>query len=151
MGIFRSVTKGIGYIFDFRIHRWLGFGTIKKNTQYYYEQAKALASVEKPTHSETFEEAAERLNLSPEFLERQKKRYLLLSIFFVFLALSLGVYAGFFIVKKYWMGAVMCCSLTFFALTYAFRYHFWYFQIKHKKLGCKLRDWFRSMPSKGNV
>ena len=39
--------------------------------------------------------------------------------------------------------AVLLSSIVMLlALVIAFRYHFWYFQIQQRKLGCTLSDWF---------
>ena len=39
------------------------------------------------------------------------------------------------------MGACMTFSLTLYGLSQAMRYHFWYFQIQSRKLGCTFQEW----------
>jgi intracellular multiplication protein IcmV len=47
-----------------------------------------------------------------------------------------------FIVGGY-LGGLLGLVLMLIALTLAFRYHFWYFQIKHRKLNCSLKEWYK--------
>lgn len=148
MGVFRKIGNGLGRVFDFRIDRWLNLNMIKENTSFYIQESKRLFSVEQPEHLDEFDEAVNRLALSPEFINNQTKRYLYLAVFFLFCSILLVIYGFFLMLHSNQMGSLICFALTFYALTCAFRFHFWYFQIKHRKLGCSVQEWFKSFHSK---
>jgi len=38
----------------------------------------------------------------------------------------------------------MVVALTLYVLTQAFRYHFWLFQLRNRKLGCTLSEWWNA-------
>ena len=42
------------------------------------------------------------------------------------------------------LSVILSLVLSFVSLALAFRYHFWHFQIKHRKLGCSFQEWFRT-------
>ena len=152
MGLFKWVRMGFGQIFDFRITRWVGLKNIKENANYFYTQGKSLFKLEKATTLENFNEAQDRLALTEADLELQKNRYRYLSFLFVILFFILIAYGIFlYLYKKNWMGIAMTFSLSLYALSIAFRYHFWYFQIKTKKLGCSIKEWFNFYKHERNV
>lgn len=144
MGILRKIGNGLGHIFDFRVDRWLNLKLIKDNTTYYLQETKRLFSVEQPEHLDEFDDAVNRLDLSPEFISNQAKRYLYLAAFFLVCSGLLLSYGVFLILQSNLMGSLICFALTFYALTCAFRFHFWYFQIKQRKLGCSIQEWIKS-------
>lgn len=42
------------------------------------------------------------------------------------------------------LSVILSLVFAFVSLALAFRYHFWYFQIKHRKLGCSIQEWFKT-------
>lgn len=144
MGFWRGARKIVGHVVDLRVDRWLDLPTLKKSTHFFLQQCKQLFSLPKAKYSESFEEAAERLGLTPEALTLQGRRYRLLSGFFCVLLMAFLTYA---VVLGYignWQGAVISVTLALYASSLAFRFYFWHFQIKQQKLGCTLRDWYAS-------
>ena len=95
------------------------------------------------SQGETFEEAMQRLNITEAELNARRKEFT--RLMFIYLAISLSIFAyTVYIVTmhKNFMGFMMGFAITIYSLTYVFKYHFWIYQIKHKKLGCTLREWF---------
>ncbi len=92
---------------------------------------------------ETFEEALQRLNITEQELEQRRKEFTRLMITYILIAIAVFAY-GVYVVSmhKNIAGFIMCFAITIYTLTHAFRYHFWIYQIKYRKLGCSLRDWF---------
>lgn len=68
--------------------------------------------------------------------KRMYRLMLVAALFFYVYSLYQLIYGGF-------LSVMVACVIAFVCLTLAFRYHFWYFQIKKRKLGCTIREWFR--------
>ena len=94
----------------------------------------------------------DRLEISPEELKQQATRYLLMSYFFLMIAAAIFVYGLVTIYFRNWMGVCMNIGIFLYTLSLVFRYHFWYFQITQKKLGCTLSDWYQfALGKKRNI
>lgn len=144
MGFWRGIGKVAGQIVDIRADRWMGLKSLKNNAFFFLDQAKQLFHMQEATRSETFEEAVERLELTPEMLQLQSKRFTVLTVLFLGAAFLVGLYSIFLLFHNNWMGAFISLSLMIYALSCAFRFHFWRFQIQQKKLGCTVREWFKT-------
>lgn len=147
---FQKFSKAM---FNFRPGVWLDYKNLKSNTQYYMNQFRSLYHIEPLSRTETFEEALHRLNLTPEFLASQQKHYLFLIYFYLILASSIFCYCLWLILHGNIMGSLMSLAVTLYALSFAFRYHFWKYQIQKRRLNCSfsewLHDWFRIKFSAG--
>lgn len=143
MGFFSGLRNAGGYIFNFRVTKWLGLDQIKDVSGRVGDTAKTIFTPEQAEQAETFEEALRRLNITEYELEQRKQEFIRLMFIYIFAAVAIFLYS-LYIVIAYGnlMGFFMGLAITVFALTFAFRYHFWVYQIKHKKLGCSFRDWF---------
>ena len=53
------------------------------------------------------------------------------------------VYAGYQFFYGSIKAFIVSLVVMLIALVLAFRYHFWYFQIKQRKLGCTFNEWYR--------
>ncbi len=143
MGFWRKTGKVLGHAVDFRVDRWLDWEGLRKSSLYFWYHGKRLFKPKPPADPESFEEAVERLNLTSEALTTQKKRYQYLSFLFLAMAIAIFVYATFITTLGNWRGAILSFALAVYALSQAFRFHFWYFQITQKKLGCAPSEWLR--------
>lgn len=147
MGLFSKMKTAGGYVFNFRVSKWLGLDQIKSSTRGIMSFGLDVFTPEQPNNAETFEEALVRLNITEEQLLQRKKEFLALMIFFLLIATAIFIYSIFIAYSyKNFIGFIMGFAVTIYALTLAFRYHFWIYQIKHRKLGCSLRDWFLDKP-----
>ena len=89
------------------------------------------------------------LKLSPEQEQMaQKKLKIQLRIVLVFIVLGLMVFVE-ELIRAHWDGVfgsvIFCCVM----LSLAFRYHFWLFQLKQKRLGCTVEQWADSLFKRG--
>ncbi len=147
MGLFSKMKTAGGYVFNFRVSKWLGLDQIKSSTRGIMSFGLDVFTPEQPNNAETFEEALVRLNITEEQLLQRKKEFLALMILFLLIATAIFIYSIFIAYSyKNFIGFIMGFAVTIYALTLAFRYHFWIYQIKHRKLGCSLRDWFLDKP-----
>ena len=143
MGLWKGTKKVVGHVVDVRVDRWVDFTSLQNSTCYFWERAKSLFSIKTAEHPESFEEAIDRMALSPETIVKQSERFLRLALFFVLMTMALVIYAIVLYRLKNWTGMGICLSLSLYALSLAFRFHFWHFQISQKKLGCDVWEWCR--------
>ena len=68
-----------------------------------------------------------------------KTSFLRTSLWRVFFSLYL-LFSGFL------LSCLLAIAVSILSLSQAFRYHFWYFQIKHRKLGCTFEEWREGKP-----
>lgn len=141
MGFWKKTGRVLGHAVDCRVDRWMDLKELKRTTLYFWNQGKRLFKPSSTTQPETFEEAVKRLQLNAESLQQQKKRYQYLCIFFLVMAAALLIYMSIIAKLGNLKGATICFALALYALSHAFRFHFWCFQITQKKLGCKGREW----------
>jgi intracellular multiplication protein IcmV len=143
MGFFSGVKNLGSYIFNFRVNKWLDYDMLKRSTTKIVDITRATFSPEQAERTETFEQAMERLNLTEAELQQRLAEFSRLLVIYLIIAALIFAYSVWIAFSyKNIMGFFMGFCITIFALTHAFRYHFWIYQIKHRKLGCSLREWF---------
>lgn len=96
-----------------------------------------------PNLTESFNTAKKSLNLSEADLLARQKALLRLSIFMITLALLIFCYSLYHFVQGTYRAALLSLVMMMIAVALSFRYHFWYYQIKSRKLGCSIKEWFR--------
>jgi len=127
----------------FNVRTWADWDRMKSFTLYLTRGVKNLFVPQDKEVQESFEAAQARLNLSDaDMLVRQKSLYRL-SLLMAVMALLLFAYAIYHLVLANFLAFILSLVVMMIALVLAFRYHFWYFQIKQRKLGCSLHEWFR--------
>jgi len=155
MGVFRKVGRATKWVAKpmVDVPSWVGFKQIKVLTLGVVEQLNWLfhpKPKEDETPTETFEEAVAHQNLTPELLEQRRKNFLQLAVFFFFIGIGILFYG----IYLFWQGGLMSGFLAVILSSVSFasgiRYHFWAFQIKHRKLGCTLKEWWNSKITESN-
>lgn len=128
----------------FRIRWWLDLERIRGGFAYLTKGAKTLLVPQKPQKpKESFNAAATRLHLNAADLEQKSKSLRGLSLLMCLVALCMTGYTIYQILYGSYHAAFLSVVLTLFALVLAFRYHFWYFQIRSQKLGCSISEWYQ--------
>ena len=147
MGLWSGLKKGMDFVFYIRPKQWVSWNFFKKSTTQTIHILKDIYKTPQKGQSETFYQALTRHKMTVQDADRIKNKFYYLSLFFVTFALGMFMYAidGFF--QGQIMRGVGSTSLVTFLLAQAFRYHFWYFQIAHKRLGCSFFDWISFMRS----
>ena len=126
---------------------WFG-DALAVNSKVTWDTTKDLFIPQEATRTETFAEAMQRLNLTEADLEERSHRFLLYAYLFLLCA-CLSVVYGFYLlfaVASY-AGFVLSLAVTALFLAQAFRFHFWFFQIKFRKLGCTFKEWRQGRPN----
>ncbi|MCH9756184.1 MAG: type IVB secretion system protein IcmV [Gammaproteobacteria bacterium] len=125
----------------FRFKLWLDVDRIKGFTLYITGMFKKFFVPQPQKPKESFDLAKERLDLDDELLLKRQRALLRVSILMLFFAVLLVGYGIYQVFYGAVLGVLLSVVVTFIALTLAFRYHFWYFQIREKKLGCSFKQW----------
>lgn len=126
----------------------LGYGRLKKNAQGIKSIAAGLTTTQEATREETFEEALVRLNLTPQDIEKREREFKRLVMIFSILGIVVLGYFIFSVTQKALIASLGSLGIFFFILAQLFRYHFWLFQIRQKRLGCTFKEWLRDLIGK---
>jgi intracellular multiplication protein IcmV len=129
----------------FNPRAWLGYDTLKESTQGFLAIVRGVVRQRtfEPGEKETFNEAATRLNLAENDLKDLQLTYFSYALLFLLIALGVVGYSIWLIIHLYVSAFILSFALVALLLSQAFRFHFWYFQIKHRKLGCTLNEWLK--------
>jgi len=121
---------------------WFGYDNIKSQVQNTLDLTNTLFVEPELKHPETFRNAIARLRLTDEELHQKEKRFLIYSAVFVALAV-VTIITGIWLLIHHGTiaGFVLAIPTAALFLANAFRFHFWAFQIKHRKLGCTFNEW----------
>lgn len=133
-------TKGL----HFRIDKWMSIDTIQDTTYRLKQIVVDLAVPKKATRSETFDEAMDRLGLNEDDLAQRKKEWTQLYISFLIIGLTIIGYGAFMLFKGHPWVTLISAFLCMYAFGQAFRFHFWLFQLKNRRLGCSVKEWWNS-------
>lgn len=136
------VKKVIFTLFDVR--KWSDYDRVRGFTLYLENGIKNLFIPRQKTAEQTFDEALRQYNVDEEALLKKRNGLFRLSMLmclvavgFLFYSLYLAAYEG------SWHATLLSLVVMMLALVLAFRYHFWFFQIKQRKLGCTFQEWFK--------
>jgi intracellular multiplication protein IcmV len=148
MGLWSSFKKGADFVFYIRPKQWFGWDFFKSSSLNTYNFLKNVYKIPKTINKiENFEQAVNRHQLTEQQIEIIKNRFYFFSMFFLTCATGITIYAC----EGFWqheiMRGIVSLSLVFFLAAQSFRYHFWYFQICEKKLGCTFHDWLSFIKS----
>jgi hypothetical protein len=129
----------------FDVGSWLGLNEIKRNTGNIKDLFKALFTVQKPEIKETFDQAVSRYNLNSEDLEEKKNMFFKTSMVYLAALFCMLLYTIYLFINELYKPAFMAIAFSCVLFSMFFREHFWYTQIKSKRLGFTFVEWFFSL------
>lgn len=135
-----KISKTLSRIF--KVRYWTDYD---RNKNFFTAMLATAKRFLMPTTSETvetFDEACLRLKLTDDMLLTQKKSLFRLSILMACFGCGLFIYACYQLFCSAFLATLVSLAVMAFAFVLGFRYHFLYFQIEQKKLGCSLHTWF---------
>lgn len=141
---FRSRTKKMVKPFiDYRY--WMSWDEHKTTWENLSELVKdTFLPPVLPEREESFEAAVARMELSERALQTRMRQCLGFASFFFFAGVCSLIYTAYLLFSKEFAVSFLGIGVTSLFFAYAFRYHFWYFQIKNRRLGCTFKDWWQS-------
>ena len=130
--------------------KWLGISTLKQDTSVLSQTFKSAILLKDKDHSDhykptSFDECMRHYNVSEDDL-KLKMRNSLWTVYFC-LGLSVGTlsYMVYQFSHHMFLGGVMCITLTFLLWVMALREHFYLYEMRQRRLGCTLKEWFKSL------
>lgn len=139
MSFFGGIKKIIKPAVD--VPKWIDYQQLVKNNRSIFSFVKKFFIPEQAKTQESFEEAMLRLKLTPADLIQRSKEFTRLMWIWISLFLVSIVYSIYLLHHHFLRGFYPCLGISIIILTQIFRYHFWLFQIKQRRLGCSFRDW----------
>jgi len=129
--------------------RWMGVDDLKVTGKRIGSMATYLMTPAKAKHHESFEEAKERLGLTEKDIAERMKSFLFQARIIAIVAFVLFSYAVYLFVANYYVAGCMAVLITGVAVSLAVKEHFRYFQMKQRRLGCTLGQWFKAFIGRG--
>lgn len=131
---------------------WMGMNHLLRTANDISTLSRDLFTFKRPPlREETFEEAVARFNLSETDILQRQKAFGRLAAFYLFIAVCLGVYASYLFYKAAWLPVLMTLVLILVACSFAFKEHFWYAQMRQRRLGLTFKDWLLFAIGKSKV
>lgn len=144
MGLWSGTKTVFSKAFDWRIDKWMSLPYAKD----VFDQTKSIVfDLVKPKGSgviETYEEAMERLALTNDDIAQRKKEFHQLFLSFMCIGFAVVVYGAYMLFMGHPWLTLISMLLSLYAFANAFKFHFWLYQIKQKRLGCTFKEWLNS-------
>ena len=137
-----KIATTIARIFNFS--RWFDWERTKSSTLYLTDGIKKFLIPQKHTATESFKAAQKRLELTDSDIIKRQEGLLRLCILMLLFSFSMFFYTIYLLYYFQIKAFIVSFVVMMLGLTLAFRYHFWYFQIEHRKLGCSVKEWFKT-------
>lgn len=134
----------IGRVFRriFNVRAWFDYDRMKGWTDYLLSGIKKMFVPQKQVATESFAEAVKRMQLTEDDLQIKENSLWRLSVVMLILSVFILIYAIYQLIAGTWIASVISLVVMMIGLALAFRYHFWYYQIKARKLGVSVQEWF---------
>lgn len=130
--------------------RWMGTDRIGSDARHIAGLAKDFGSTKtQKGRKESFEQAKKRMNLTEEDIARRTKETYITSWVYFSICLVLLAYTIYLSFKMLILGILLCGVLSVLAGILAIKESFYYMQLKKRKLGCTLGQWFRFVTWRG--
>ena len=104
---------------------------------------KGLFRVSPPKSKANFQAVLKQYNISEATLKRRQRGFLHLTILSALSLVLMLSYVTYLLIAGSYRGAMVGTGVSGLLLSMTFRYHFWYFQIQQRRLGCSFNEWFQ--------
>lgn len=137
MGLFRFAIKTCC-----DVPSWMGLKQLKSQTGFLINNIKPIFKARKITASQmTFDQKIAEWNIDNAHLDLLMNRFIYHSLIYLILGFLCVGYAFYLFLHQYTLSGITTILIAIIIFLKAFSTHFWYFEIKHRKLGCTLREW----------
>lgn len=122
---------------------WMGAKHLRRGADDIVVMSRDLFTIkQRPVREETFEQAALRFNLSETDILKRQQAFGRLAAIYLCAVFCLGVYLVYLWHRHAWSSVIMTFMLMLVVSSFAFKEHFWYVQMRHRRLGLTMKDWF---------
>lgn len=121
---------------------WIDFEYLKTGHTTIKGTLKNLFTIDKPSREETFDAAVKRLRLTEKHIQQITNTYRFYAWLFVLIGVVVFFYA-FYLLFRYTSvtGWILGLAVSALFFSQAFRYDFWAFQMRRRKLGASFKEW----------
>jgi intracellular multiplication protein IcmV len=146
MGAFQVIKKGVAAGWNFS--GWVGSKNIRQNALLIKDLSKAAFTpgreqAESAPKKETFAQAMQRLNITEAGLQKRIRASTQVIYFCGVLVIPMLAYTFYMFKSGFYLSTFVCLMLTLLLGAYTFREHFNRYQMRRRKLGCTMAEWFR--------
>lgn len=121
---------------------WIDYDGLKANYQTVRDILKNSTSIDIPLREETFEEAMVRLDLTEADVQARAKNYRYYALLFLVLGVIVVVHAFYLLFTHgTFAGFIIGIATATLFLGQAFKFDFWSFQMRRRKLGATFGEW----------
>ncbi len=125
------------------VSSWMDLKGVQRSGEGIVASAKRFQqSVPSSGLKETFEEAMARLDIDEKFLEKRKRQCYFTAWFYTGCGSALLLYAFYLLSTGYIVSSFVTYVMSALAYVFAYREGLWYYQMKIRKLGCSMTDFF---------
>lgn len=145
MGLKNTIKKGL--FSGYNVKKWVGLDEVKRSgrtiknlySDLYGSEAKSAQS----KAPQSFEQAVKQYGLTEQDIQKRMKTHLIVAICCFIAIFPVFIYALYlFFAKVMILPGFVALMVSFLLSAYAFREHFNYFQMKQRRLGCSVKEWF---------
>lgn len=142
MGIGRHVSKNISKVVS--PSQWMGYESLRQNGLLIGKILLRTLGRDKKEKLQglSFEQCKAHFNLTEADIQLKMKNMLQIVQYCLILSVACFAYAIYLLVTAKILAAFVTITLMGVMLSYAFREHFNYFQMKQRRLGCTFKQWF---------
>lgn len=94
--------------------------------------------------ADSFNTVVQRYHLTDERIAAKEKAFFRIALSMSFIGCLGVIYVVYMFFYGSWRAVMLSLVVDALAWVLAFRYHFWYFQVKTRKLGVTFKEWYRS-------
>jgi hypothetical protein len=121
---------------------WFGYESFRIQNLALWSILKDLFSKPTPRTAETFDQAMQRLQMTPEDCKHAARQYRIYAFCFLSLGIGTVVYAFYLFLSLYsvlgWLLGLAAAALF---IAQGFKYDFWALQLNRHQLGLTFKDW----------
>lgn len=141
MGIGKHVSKNISKVFS--PSQWMGYDSLRQNGLLIGRIFRRSMGQDKTKKLQglSFEQCKAHFNLTDADIEIKMKNMLQILWFCLILAALCLAYSIYLFIAAKVLAGFVTLILMGVMLSYAFREHFNYFQMKQRRLGCTFKQW----------
>lgn len=125
------------------VKSWSAWNTIKENANVVKGFANDIKVPDaiNPGVKVTFEDAMKKYGVSESDLASRMKSHFTVAIFCGLLGLAALIWTIYLLTKLMFLSSLVGIALSLLMFSYGFREHFYYYQIKQRRLNCTVKEW----------
>ncbi len=140
MGIVNGTKRAVKSLFN--LSAWTDSSRLKTQSRNLGAMLKTLFVPQKARYHENFDEALQRQHLTENDIRARMDEFKRIAHILFFVTALIFGYGIYLLIDLSLKGAMVAIAVSGVAFAQAFKFHFWYFQMKKRKLGCTFKEWF---------